>query len=166
MFENITQSYTLQDASSEILILLIGAFLLGILMGWLMWGYEEKKPDNDETVIELPPRNITIETDNVIIELPPAIPKPKPAVVPGRRDDLKIVEGIGPKVEQFLYSQGILTWKDLSSRSIYDLKDLLLTAGEDYALHDPTAWPEQARLAHADLWHELMQMQSKLRSGK
>lgn len=168
MFDQVSLNSTLQDASSEILLLLIGAFLFGLLMGWLMWGYKEKvAPVLKKPVIELPPSTPSLPAQpvqNVPIEMPAAPTKKTLLPKPERRDDLKIIEGIGPKVEQLLYQNNILTWKNLSALSIYDLKDILAAAGDDYALHDPSDWPEQARLASSDLWDELMQMQTRLRA--
>jgi len=64
-------------------------------------------------------------------------------------DDLKVIEGIGPKVEALLAKRGITTWKRLSVSGIGELKRVLAAGGDHFKLHDPTTWPEQAELAAA-----------------
>ncbi len=61
-------------------------------------------------------------------------------------EDLKIVEGIGPKIELLLKESGIKGLKDLSVVPVENLKEILAKGGSRYRLNDPTSWPEQARL--------------------
>ena len=61
-------------------------------------------------------------------------------------DDLKIVEGIGPRIELILYNGGIRTFKDLSETRVDRLKEILIAAGKNPNFNDPSTWPEQARL--------------------
>lgn len=83
-----------------------------------------------------------------------------------KQDDLKIVEGIGPKIEEIFHAGGIKTWADLAGASIDTLKALLTEAGSRYAMHDPTTWPNQAKLAHDGKFAELKELQDKLDGGK
>lgn len=64
----------------------------------------------------------------------------------GLPEDLKVVEGIGPKIELLLKESGIKGLKDLSVVPVEDLKEILAKGGTRYRLNDPTSWPEQARL--------------------
>lgn len=82
-----------------------------------------------------------------------------------RPDDLKIVEGIGPKIEQLLKDAGINTWSDLANTSEERLKEILEAAGDRYRLAKPSTWPEQARLAQAGAWDELKEYQDFLQGG-
>lgn len=61
-------------------------------------------------------------------------------------DDLKVVEGIGPKIELLLKESGIKGLKDLSIVPVENLKEILAKGGARYRLNDPSSWPEQARL--------------------
>lgn len=61
-------------------------------------------------------------------------------------EDLKVVEGIGPKIELLLKESGIKGLKDLSVVPVENLKEILAKGGSRYRLNDPTSWPEQARL--------------------
>jgi predicted flap endonuclease-1-like 5' DNA nuclease len=81
-------------------------------------------------------------------------------------DDLKIVEGIGPKIADLLIDLGIKTWKQLSETSADRLKDILDAAGPNFQIHDPGTWPAQARLADQGKWEELKQLQDELKGGK
>ena len=66
--------------------------------------------------------------------------------IDGVPEDLKVVEGIGPKIEVLLKESGIKGLKDLSIVPIENLKEILAKGGARYRLNDPTSWPEQARL--------------------
>ncbi len=83
-----------------------------------------------------------------------------------KQDDLKAVEGIGPKIEQLLHAAGITTWKALSEASVDRLKQLLSDAGSRFSLADPGTWPKQAKLADQGKWKELGELQDFLKGGK
>lgn len=83
-----------------------------------------------------------------------------------KQDDLKIVEGIGPKIEELLHNAGIKTWKALSETSSTSIKEILTAAGPNFQLADPETWPKQAELADAGKWAELEEYQSFLQGGK
>jgi len=82
-------------------------------------------------------------------------------------NDLKIVEGIGPKISQILKNRGIDTWKALSETKPELIKEYLLQdGGERYRIHTPDTWPDQAKLAHEGKWDELKDLQDKLMGGR
>ncbi|MHC1773863.1 MAG: hypothetical protein AB9834_00485 [Lentimicrobium sp.] len=83
-----------------------------------------------------------------------------------KADDLKIVEGIGPKIEELFHAAGIKSWNQLSVTPAEKLKSILETGGDQFKLHDPATWPQQARLAAQGLWNELKELQDKLQGGK
>lgn len=60
-----------------------------------------------------------------------------------RPDNLKKVNGIGPKIEQLLKRNSIMTFAQLAETDVSRLQALLDEV--EYALADPTTWPEQAR---------------------
>lgn len=93
----------------------------------------------------------------------PATPTP---VFIGEQDDLKIVEGIGPKIEALLHEQGIHTYSDLAGTSVGRLKEILQAAGPRFSLHDPGTWSAQALLAANGEWDNLKAYQDFLNSGK
>lgn len=80
--------------------------------------------------------------------------------------DLKIIEGIGPKIEEVLKDAGIEDWSALAAAEPGNLKDILEEAGDQYRMHNPYTWPLQARLAAAGRWEEFKTYQEELKGGK
>ena len=70
-------------------------------------------------------------------------------------DDLKIIEGVGPKIEQLLKDGGIKNWKDLANASVDSIKAILEAAGDRYRLAKPDTWPKQAQYAADGNWAAL-----------
>ena len=83
-----------------------------------------------------------------------------------KQDDLKIVEGIGPKIEELFKTSGILTWKRLSETSVDRCNKILHKAGERYRIHDAGTWPKQAKLAYQGKWAKLKKWQDELDGGR
>jgi predicted flap endonuclease-1-like 5' DNA nuclease len=81
-------------------------------------------------------------------------------------DDLKAVEGIGPKIEVLLHDAGIRTWKALADTPTSRIQEILDAAGPRYALADPATWPKQADMAANGKWDELQAYQDMLNAGK
>lgn len=84
----------------------------------------------------------------------------------GEQDDLKIVEGIGPKIEALLHAKGVRTYSDLAATSVSRLKDILTEAGPRFSMHDPGTWSAQALLAANGEWENLKAYQDFLNAGK
>ncbi|MCB9283722.1 MAG: 50S ribosomal protein L27 [Lewinellaceae bacterium] len=82
------------------------------------------------------------------------------------QDDLKLVEGIGPKIEGLLNEAGIHTWADLANADLSKLQAILDEAGSRYRMHDPATWAKQASLASEGKWDELVEYQDHLQGGK
>ena len=83
-----------------------------------------------------------------------------------KSNDLKVVEGIGPKIESLLKAAGIQNWGMLASTDVNRLQDILTSAGDRYRLADPATWAKQAELANAGKWTELKEYQDFLSGGK
>lgn len=83
-----------------------------------------------------------------------------------KKDDLKKVEGIGPKIESLLNDANILTFKDLTTNDRNTLKSLLDEAGPQYRMHEPETWPIQADFAHKNEWDKLKEYQNHLTAGR
>lgn len=62
-------------------------------------------------------------------------------------DDLKEINGIGPKVEQLLNAAGINSFEELANAPVESLRAVLESAGKRYASMDPTSWKELAQEA-------------------
>ncbi|MEQ1744633.1 MAG: 50S ribosomal protein L27 [Saprospiraceae bacterium] len=96
----------------------------------------------------------------------PAEKKKATAKKEPKLNDLKIVEGVGPKIEQLLKESGINTWEDLANAEVERLKEILDAAGSRYQMHDPSTWPAQARFAAAGQWDDLKDYQEMLLGGR
>lgn len=83
-----------------------------------------------------------------------------------KENDLKIVEGIGPKIEELFHNFNINTWKLLSETSIEKCQEVLKSGGDRYRAHKPNTWPKQAQLAYEGKWQELKDWQDNLDGGK
>lgn len=83
-----------------------------------------------------------------------------------KQDDLKIVEGIGPKIQELFHNHDVKTWKALSECSVEKCQDVLNSGGERFKIHRPGTWPKQAKLAYEGKWEELLKWQDELDGGK
>ncbi len=81
-------------------------------------------------------------------------------------DDLTVVEGIGPKIEELCHGIGIRTWFDLSTIEVSLLRTMLADAGPRFRTHDPTTWPEQAGLLAHGRWDEFVALTQRLQGGR
>ncbi len=82
------------------------------------------------------------------------------------RDDLTLVEGIGPRTQEVLNRAGIFAFAELSQVTPAEIRGLLEAEGGNMALQDPTTWSQQAAMAHAGQWDELRAWQAELHGGK
>ncbi len=83
-----------------------------------------------------------------------------------KKDDLKVVEGIGPKIEEMFHAGGIKTWKELSRTPVARCQEILNGGGERYKVHDPASWPMQAKMCYEGKWAELAKWQDEHDHGK
>lgn len=87
-------------------------------------------------------------------------------IYPNDHSDLKIVEGIGPKIESLLKGAGIMTWEELAAAEPEQLNAILDAAGNEYSFHNPATWTAQARLAVGGHWELLREYQEQLKGGR
>lgn len=83
-----------------------------------------------------------------------------------KENDLKVVEGIGPKIEELFNKFEITTWEHLAKTTVQRCHEILDSEGERFRVHDPETWPEQARLAFQGKWEKLHEWQQQLKGGK
>lgn len=131
---------------------------------------ETPAPEVVEAIAEAPmaavaPEPVVEATPEPVVE---AAPEPV-AAAPAENekpDDLKKIEGIGPKIGEILSNNGYPTFAKLAEADVEALKGILAEAGSRYTMHDPTTWPAQAKMAAAGQWDELKVWQDKLDGGK
>lgn len=87
-------------------------------------------------------------------------------VDPAKADDFKLIEGIGPKIEELINKEGIYTYEQLSNTNPIRISNILKNAGPRFQMHDPSSWPQQAKLANEKRWQELQILKDKLIAGR
>jgi len=90
-------------------------------------------------------------------------PKAAPKKAAAKKDDLKKIEGIGPKIASTLAEAGIATYADLAKAKPAKISEIIADVRGN---HVPDTWPEQAKLAADGKWDELKALQDKLDGGK
>ncbi len=184
------------DAVLEILLILSLATVLGWLLARLVYAgrvstlndrIADKRAQLEEcrrTESGAPARTLVLETP-INIEPNQAIPgitgyteppvlemyveeetAATPVATGVADDDLKIVEGIGPKIEELLNKEGIRTFAQLAAADPNRLMTVLRAAGPRFQIQDPTTWPRQAQLAADNRWEELKELQRQLTAGR
>jgi len=83
-----------------------------------------------------------------------------------KQDDLKVVEGIGPKIAELFHSHNVKTWQDLAQCSVEKCTEVLRAGGKRFEIHKPFTWPKQAKLAHEGQWDKLKEWQDVLDKGQ
>ena len=84
-------------------------------------------------------------------------PKENPA------DDLKKLEGIGPKISSVLAEAGVTTFTQIADMDVAKIREIL--TGKVRIFH-PDTWPEQAKLAAEEAWDQLKALQGSLTGGR
>ena len=134
-----------------------GVFFFGSVLWWLWKRLGEQGPAPIE--IEAPLPEPVIEFP---VEVKARAPEPQP--VP---DDLKRIEGIGPRYSSVLQAAGIMTYGQLAAASPEELDRILEAEDPRLArLADPTSWPEQAALAAAGNWEALDALKDTRKGGQ
>ncbi len=112
------------------------------------------------------PEEVTLDLDmseDVKEEAPAPVAK---KASKAKKDDLRKIEGIGPKIAEHLGNGGIITFADLAGAKIERLQEILDNAGPRYRMHNPATWSQQADLAANGKWDELEKLQDELDGGK
>jgi len=156
----------------EIVAVLILAALLGYILSKLIARSRLRLLEE-----ELELKRIDLAHSRSVIMEQPALKKPAATKfaktnVPVRTepisatpDDLKIIEGIGPKIEEILNKHDIYTYAALAETSPIRIVSMLRSAGPRYQIHDPSSWPKQASLANQGRWQSLEDYKIHIISG-
>ncbi len=141
MFWEINKYYSWEDATIEILIMLVFSFALWFLLSYLIF-YKKSfkiKKDNKKKKINLDKYNL---------------------------DNFKIISWLWWKAEKILNKNNIYTFEDLSEQKVNNLIKILEKQWKiNKALYVKT-WPDQARLAFKKRWWELKEYQELLLKSK
>jgi large subunit ribosomal protein L27 len=102
-----------------------------------------RKKRNNRSYVSVAP---IVDVDVAVAEAPVA--KAAPAVEvkeETKGDDLKKLEGVGPKLAEILVEAGITTYAELAETSVDKVKEILEAAGSRYASKDPAPWIAEAK---------------------
>jgi small subunit ribosomal protein S1 len=125
-----------------------------------------KESDNAAAPVAEPEAVVEQVVETVVVETPAVTETVVETTISGKADDLKIIEGIGPKIAELLNADGIITFKDLAGTSVERIQGILDAAGPRYRMHDPSTWPNQSQLAADGKMDELKILQDNLKGGK
>jgi len=164
---NVTQTYNFQDASYEIILMLLGAFLLGSLLTWLLhklfnrdysvennaYRYEHQSNDEINTLKQSHPHQAQT-TGEVRIVDKPTQQQPKIVTAP---DDLTKISGIDAKMQGELSKFNINSYADLRDIKTKDLKSI--QTKQQANKREIETWPHQASLAAKGDWNKLKDYQ-------
>ncbi len=122
---------------------------------------EAEETEKAEEVEEA--EQVATEEETEVADVVPAKKEKKTAP---KGDDLKKIEGIGPKMSEILAGAGIDSFARLAESTSEQLRVILDEAGSRYKMFDPTTWPQQAGLAAEEKWDELKELQGQLSGGR
>ena len=80
-------------------------------------------------------------------------------------DDLTVIEGIGPKINDLIKADGVKTYAELADTPVSSIQTVLDNAGSSYQIANPGTWPDQANLAANNRWPALRALQDVLVGG-
>ena len=104
------------------------------------------------------PRVEVPRPDEVYVEASDDVSSPPPF---GVRDDLTLVEGVGPAIAEVLNDVGVFTFTDLARLTVAEIEEILDNAGEQFRFHNPETWPDQAQHIVDEQWRSINQNRSQ-----
>lgn len=135
---------------------------LGALAGLIYWWWQQNQPETEgDFMVPLKPLDPPDGEPSPVQPKPKRKAKPK---APEKPDDLKVIEGIGPKSEAALNGAGVQTYVKLAGMEPDAIQVILRDAG--VRVPYPETWPEQAALAAAGNWEVLENLQDILQGGR
>lgn len=94
-----------------------------------------------------------------------ATPKALVSATKGGKDDLEIIEGIGPKIAKVLIDNGITTFAQLAAAKADDVSAMLKASGGRFSLANTASWAEQAALLRDGKMEEFKKLTDELVGG-
>ena len=150
---------------------LLGAFIIGLILGWLLKQLFGGSGDTTDYTAKI--KGLESELDACRKEKSKLAAAAAATVASfaatkvddSVKDDLTKVEGIGPKIKGLLNDDGIWSFKQLSEAIISKLQKILDDAGPRYRVHNPKTWANQAKMAAEGKWDKLKKWQDELKGG-
>ena len=144
-------------------------FLLGLLLGWLLNRllckcYFKTTPAAPPKVANKPasttPKAVAPATPLIDLTASKAAGFALKNV-----NDLTIVEGIGPKINELFQNAGIKTFAQLAAVTVPQMRKILDDGGSRFRIANPSTWAQQAALAAENKWADLKKLQDALSGG-
>ena len=149
---------------------LLWVFVLVVLVAFVafvVWWWMRGRAEDKELEVTPPARPAEAATESSVAEAVTEEGAAEPVPSAPAPDDLKQIEGIGPKLSSVLQAAGITTFAQLAEASTAQLEQILEAADPNLLrLAKPTTWPEQAKLAAEGKWEELAKLQDELHGGR
>jgi predicted flap endonuclease-1-like 5' DNA nuclease len=156
-------------------------FVLGLavgwLSGWLVFGFARRK----SPAADRPPQPAAAAPAPVP-EPSGTPPEPEEAVASSRvidvgaaraagfnmkhADDLTVIDGIGPKIDDLFHANGVDTLAQVARLSVQDMLEILERGGPSFQFANPATWAQQAALAAENRWKELKRLQEEMIEGR
>jgi large subunit ribosomal protein L21 len=83
----------------------------------------------------------------------------------GGKDDIELIEGIGPKIAKVLADNGIVTFAQLADAKPEAMSEMLKASGGRFTLANTASWPEQAALLRDGKMDEFKRLTDALVGG-
>lgn len=153
---------------------LVLGFLLGWLANWLFSKIIRKDPPASSRVDEAAAAREAAQHHDALVEAAAAPPARVIDVAAARAagfnikhdDDLTIIEGIGPKIDDLFHANGIVSFAQLARLGVPEMLEILERGGPHFQLANPGSWARQAALASENRWAELKRLQEDLIAGR
>lgn len=148
-----------------------------LIIVWILLSGNPVVEDEEETVVAAKEEPVIAEAmvaeePEPVVEAPPVmeeesseldeIMEPVEEII--EPDDLKKIEGIGPKISGLLMEKGINTFSQLAEKEASEIKAILDEA--KIRIANPATWAEQAKLAADGDWDSLGKLQDELKGGR
>jgi len=118
----------------------IGAFLLGLFSGWLVksmiaeadWRHRIQALASENAFLKDRIRSLEVQIKSKSLEaksrtrpVTQPVEQPRPVETDTRKDDLKLLKGVGPAIEKRLNNAGIYTFADIVQLTPAELQEML-----------------------------------------
>jgi large subunit ribosomal protein L21 len=94
-----------------------------------------------------------------------AAPKALVSATKNGKDDIEVIEGIGPKIAKVLADNGIATFAALAAAKADDITAMLKASGGRFSLANTASWAEQAALLRDGKMEEFKKLCDELVGG-
>jgi predicted flap endonuclease-1-like 5' DNA nuclease len=153
--------------------------LLGFVLGWIVCWLVSRRARRNTTSADPAQAPVPVASPAPAPPQPVQAPAPVPTgPSPSRMidvsaaraagfnlkhaDDLTVIEGIGPKIDELLLAHDIESFVQVAQLHVDDLLDILERGGPNFRLANPADWAQQALLAAENRWKDLKALQAEI----